>query len=360
MGKKLSPAGRWKYEFKQTYMKLARQYGQAPTSLQLEHLGFHPNRIIRNFGVKFSDIYELLKKEYPSRLCDIPFRKEKDKSPKKDELAKLYAQKYKELGRSPTYIDCNIRDTMIARLFGGMFGWQDYAREHFPGYFPDLEMDKFVTGERIRALEDDIKNKRVFFVTTAIDAMPLFKPFINNAKKYCQDRDGAFLVLTCQDPAHSRFSKTKKIDKALVNMLTSEEEEECAGGHIITQDTALNKNLFLSRLKISAKQKHPLMGVRSIVQKKGSAIFASPKQELEVIKTSNATVPRVAMTTGSCSLPDYNTDLYWSERLAYMAEHEHVIGGIIVEIEDDKTYHFRQVQADRKGRFYDLGVLYGE
>ena len=34
------------------------------------------------------------------------------------------------------------------------------------------------------------------------------------------------------------------------------------------------------------------------------------------------------------------------------------MGAIIVEIVDDKRYHFRQVQADKDGSFIDLGVQY--
>jgi hypothetical protein len=64
------------------------------------------------------------------------------------------------------------------------------------------------------------------------------------------------------------------------------------------------------------------------------------------------------MTTGAITNSDYNTEMYMSERTGYIAEHDHIVGGLIVEIKDDEVYHFRQVQADDEGKFIDLGIEY--
>jgi hypothetical protein len=64
------------------------------------------------------------------------------------------------------------------------------------------------------------------------------------------------------------------------------------------------------------------------------------------------------MTTGAVTSPNYTTDLYMSERTAYIASADHVMGAIIVEIVDDNAYHFRQIQASEDGSFVDLGQRY--
>jgi hypothetical protein len=64
------------------------------------------------------------------------------------------------------------------------------------------------------------------------------------------------------------------------------------------------------------------------------------------------------MTTGAITRPDYGTELYMSERTAYIAENDHVIGAIVVEIENDDLFHFRQIQADKTGAFSDAGWFY--
>src|SRR5690606_8114731 len=64
------------------------------------------------------------------------------------------------------------------------------------------------------------------------------------------------------------------------------------------------------------------------------------------------------MTTGAVTMAEYRSDRYMSERTSYIAENDHVYGAIIVEIEDKDRFHFRQIQADVTGAFYDLGMCY--
>ena len=70
------------------------------------------------------------------------------------------------------------------------------------------------------------------------------------------------------------------------------------------------------------------------------------------------------MTTGAITLPRYFNisdklhSPYMSERTADIANHDHVMGAIIVEVVDNKRYHFRQIQADADGGFVDLAEFY--
>jgi hypothetical protein len=66
----------------------------------------------------------------------------------------------------------------------------------------------------------------------------------------------------------------------------------------------------------------------------------------------------VIFTTGAITIPDYATKRYLSERTAYLAKFDHVIGGVVVEIEDDEIFHFRHLQTDYTGGFVDLGKYY--
>ena len=59
------------------------------------------------------------------------------------------------------------------------------------------------------------------------------------------------------------------------------------------------------------------------------------------------------MGTGAITFPDYET----GKMTGYIANHDHVMGAIVVEIENDEIFHFRQIQFDAKGRFVDLGVF---
>ncbi len=132
---------------------------------------------------------------------------------------------------------------------------------------------------------------------------------------------------------------------------------------IVTQDLALNRSLFVSSIKLSAKHIDPITGLSRIGQRNGSFVYASPKQRLKLIATSNTALPGALMTTGAITLPDYEPNPDWShaymsKRTAYIADNDHVMGAIIVEIASKTRFHYRQIQADSAGRFADLGKLY--
>src|SRR5690606_1902213 len=120
----------------------------------------------------------------------------------------------------------------------------------------------------------------------------------------------------------------------------------------------LNDNLRISAIRISPKQIEPVTGLDRLGQRDGSFIFASPKQRLKYVATSNANLPHCLMTTGAITLPQYNGKHYRELRLDEIARHDHVMGGIVVEIESDQIFHFRQVQFNSRGAFIDFGVEY--
>ena len=127
--------------------------------------------------------------------------------------------------------------------------------------------------------------------------------------------------------------------------------------YVVYNDTYLNSNLYISDIKISAKQINPQSGLPQFTQD-GSVIIASPKQDLDYVANSNNQIPTAIMTTGAITENDYSNDAFMSQRLNKIAEYEHVLGGIIVEIQDDKIFHFRQVQMGANGEIIDLGIVY--
>jgi hypothetical protein len=186
-------------------------------------------------------------------------------------------------------------------------------------------------------------------VTTAVNGKKVDNNFYNAIKNnFCKRHNAALLVLPCDDTAAANNTTS---EWALDSCLRDE--------NIVFNDLSLNKNLFISSIKLSAKQINPLTGLSRIGQRSGSFIYANPKQYLEYVATSNsAKMPRSLMTTGAITKNDYHTERYMSQRTAYIAENDHVIGGIIVEIESNTIFHFRQVQANKNGSFRDLGTVY--
>ncbi|HXN74869.1 MAG TPA: hypothetical protein VN855_00060, partial [Candidatus Acidoferrum sp.] len=190
------------------------------------------------------------------------------------------------------------------------------------------------------------KYKR-FIVTTAVVGCQVHEGFLDSIQTYCKKNNAMLLVLPAADPASAG-------DWNL--------DPDLGAQSIVFNDLTLNSNLYLCSIKISAKQIDPITGLDRIGQRNGSFIYASPKQRLKFMSVSNIKYPHAEMTTGAITLPRYlNYDItkkYMSERTAYIANYDHVIGAIIVEIVDNKMFHFRQIQADAKGRFVDLADCY--
>ena len=121
--------------------------------------------------------------------------------------------------------------------------------------------------------------------------------------------------------------------------------------------TDLNSNIYVSAIKVKPSTVNPLTSLGRIGQRNGSIIIASPKQFLEPVAVGDNKLPHMMMSTGAITNPKYQ-DKNGNYKNDIIALHDHVMGAIIVEIEDDTFYHFRQLQFDTKGGVVDLGDYY--
>jgi hypothetical protein len=235
---------------------------------------------------------------------------------------------------------------MLKHHWGSISKIDAEARRVYPKCFLDVYIDDIMTEEQLDLLRDVVKDNKKFVITTAVTGCELDTKMYKTVKQYCKLNKAALLVLVASDPASNLDRGTLgRIDKRL----TSEA--------IVLEDTELNSNIFLSTIKLSAKQVDPITGLGRIGQRKGTFVYASPKQRLKSSPVSNVKMPHFLMTTGAITVPDYTSANYMSNRTAYIADYDHVMGGLIVEIGDSDEYHFRQFQCDN-GKMIDLGVEY--
>lgn len=269
---------------------------------------------------------------------------------RKEEILAQYADLAKTLQRTvrmTDLIDVSITKDMVTHHFQSLGRLSEQARENFSDCFFDTSIDTLRTPHAIQELQDVIKQHKRFVVVTAVTGCKVDKRLLASIEHYCDVKDAALLVLISSDPAHNREfgKKYGSVDKAILD----------AGGILVLKDVPFNNNIYLSTIKLSAKQIDPITSLGRIGQRNGSFIYASPKQRLKPVAVSNEKLPHFLMTTGAITPANYTTDSYMSERTAYIADHDHVMGGLIVEIVDDERYHFRQFQSDDDGSFIDLG-----
>ena len=205
------------------------------------------------------------------------------------------------------------------------------------------EDEHLFTETRADAVKSAVKNYKKFFITTAVVGAPAFIEALSSVESWEKRNNGLLLIMPSADPA---ANVSDGLDKLFLDK------------QIVFENTDLNSNIALYALRLSAKQINPTTGLGRIGQRNKSFIFASPKQSLEYVPVGNNAMPHALMSTGAITLPAYDTERFMSKRTAFIAECDHEFGGLIVEIVDDKFYHFREVQFQADGSFTDLGTTY--
>ena len=271
----------------------------------------------------------------------------------KDVIIDLYLKIVEEKGVIPTYSDF-ILNSVSKEKIKYHFGNIESLHEMMHGEYQD-QIDNFIVTEhtvfsqvKLKELAEHIQTFKRFVVTTVVSDKAVHPGFYASLIKYCSENNAKLLCIPSQDTANRRTYNNFTFPKELKNE------------SFIHMDTRLNDNLFISSIKLSAKHIQPTTGLSRIGQRNGSYIFASPKQFLEFVVNSpeEQTMPHAIMTTGAITVADYNKDRYMSDRTSYIATNDHVVGALVVEIEDDRKFHFRQIQADSAGHFCDLGWMY--
>lgn len=238
----------------------------------------------------------------------------------------------------------------INRYFESFEGLVNKARAKDPKVFKNIIDETSFNDVAFKELRSFISEHKRFFVTSAVTGCDVHADGLAAIQTYCKKNKAALLILPCSDPAKQKEHKNKW-------SLSPDLPKKS----IVFKEVSLNDNIVLSTIKMSAKQLQPLTGIKRLSQKKGSTIVASPKQFLEFVANSNnnTEIPRALMSTGCITKADYSTEMYMSERTAELADLDHTLGGIIVEIKNGKIFFARHVQINKKtGSFSDIDKKY--
>jgi hypothetical protein len=116
---------------------------------------------------------------------------------------------------------------------------------------------------------------------------------------------------------------------------------------------ALNPNLVvLADIKTQPTASEPLTGFESITMGE-SGILGHTKVQTRTIPTPSHRYPKLLMTTGACTLPNYS-----DTKAGKKGEFHHVLGAVLVEIQG-KAFHVRRLLGNKTtGEFTDLDMTY--
>lgn len=244
---------------------------------------------------------------------------------------------------------------VIRHNFGNMTDLRNAVKESKPGLFAgQIDLPTYLSDKNLKAISKRIKSNKRYFITTAVAGQEVPETHLASVKRFCLLNKAKLVILPSHDPAHNLDKKSDSDNSGIEWIFDAKIRNE----DIIFEELRLNSNLFISGIRVTAKQINPITGLSELSQQKGSFIFASPKQSLEYDAVSANKLPHARMTTGAISLPNYNTTRGNSLRTAYIAEFQHVMGGLIVEIEDNEVFHHTQIQFDKDGSFCHMGYQY--
>lgn len=171
-----------------------------------------------------------------------------------------------------------------------------------------------------------------YMITTAQANAGINKPLWENMQQYAKKYKAEIVVL----PTSGRS-------------IYDDDYHESLQPYLRFGSFNINNNLRVSDFQLRPQMINPLTGIKRFARGDASYIFASPKQALQYVANSNDKLPKAVMTTGAVTKPNYNTN----NRIGNIAVRDHTYGFVMVELENNSTFHFRHVKALKNGNFSD-------
>ena len=193
--------------------------------------------------------------------------------------------------------------------------------------------------DKLERIVKDMSKKYV--ITTAQYNAPINKALYEGMKKYCDVNKAQMIVIPT-------VGKSVLEDQILHKTLQEDPEI------LIMTNYLINNNLKIRDFGVRPQQINPLTGLERFAQGDKSYIMPGTKQALKFIPNSINELPKAIMTTGAITKPYYNL----RHRVGKIATQDHTYGMVVVEVENNKIFHFRHVRAMTNGKFTDLGVQY--
>jgi len=180
--------------------------------------------------------------------------------------------------------------------------------------------------------------KRRYFVTAAIAGGEIDAPFFEAVQTYCKLNKASLVIL----PMRGVYKTDEYFSDELLEYADYFSTEYIFNTSLKARDFIINPQMI-----------DPLTSLDRYGQKETSLIIASPKQRLNIAPIGNAELPHIIYSTGAITRTSYA-----SNRAGRLAAQDHILGGLIVEVEDSERFYIRNVQSDSSGGFYDLNKYY--
>ena len=329
-------------EFKDEFIKIAIEFSRETQSGSPIYLTRDYYRDRAKSKIKYYYLYKSFKDAVvniiPKEIVELEENSKKEKFCNQFlEIAKKFSE---EFGRPKKMMPKN-----YYVLHGGNL---NYCRKYFVNYSSAVENLLFDPNDVDLGNSNVVKNRdcfdivksakssknRIYFVTAVIAGCEIHKKFLDSIHSFIKDRKAELILLPMRGVNYYDEGYS---------------EDALALADFFVSEFRFNKNLRAYDMRLNPQQRDPLTGFDGLGHKGYSCIFASPKQFMRSIPTPVGNkLPHLLYSTGTISIARYR-----STRIGVLASQDHVFGGLIVEVFDEKFFDIRPVQADKEGGFFD-------
>jgi hypothetical protein len=184
--------------------------------------------------------------------------------------------------------------------------------------------------------------KKVYVITSGQAGALPNREVLASMKAYATERDSKLSIIPLTG---KRKDSGEKMSDELID-------------YILQPDRAtgikLNDKIRVKETWVRPQQILPATGIARFTQRDVSTVIGNPKQFTQVVPNSNRDLPKILVTTGAVTRPNYAE----GHRISAIAELDHTYGFVVVETDGPTKYHFRHVTALKSGAFVDLGTRY--
>ena len=195
-------------------------------------------------------------------------------------------------------------------------------------YTPPQILPKLKLGE--------IRKHKRFLIVSAVNDTPVVKDWLNTLLNMCDHLNAMLLVIP---------GVYKNPDLKHQGVISQYKWPDDILPYVCNTDVSLNKNLVIrGTTRIQYTAINPLSGMNSAGDTK-SEVFGHPQVARQPVATPHGHLPKVLMTTGSVSQPNYG-----GSKQAKKAAFHHSLSATLIELEGD-TYYDTQVHYDGEGAY---------
>ncbi|MBT3397410.1 hypothetical protein HOA55_00180 [archaeon] len=196
----------------------------------------------------------------------------------------------------------------------------------------------FITAAQASYEEKENKEGEIEYFQRG-DVADLNKPLMRNIERMCDDYGAEPIILKMSG---------KSVKEDVMHESLDGLPEPYRGNR------ALNNNIKISDMVVPPQNVDPSTGRLRFAQKDTTLVYAHSKQRLRAVPSSNAKLPKLLITTGAITNPNYKRTNHKGD----VAFRDHAFGGVMVEVIGDETYNVRHVRAMKNGTLVDMGRKY--